>query len=108
MNGAAGTKRCTIVYALRERQWMWTVELPLDASVGEALEAARRACAEAPEPDVAARVPWDGSAIGIFGEIVEREYVPEDGDRIEIYRPLQHDPKVTRRERARRLRTRGR
>ena len=107
MSGA-GTKRCTVVYALHEHQRLWTVELPPEASVGDALEAARRQAEAGREEEVAAQVPWQSAPVGIFGEIVERGHVPEDGDRIEIYRPLQHDPKLTRRERARRHRTRGR
>ena len=107
MSAATDTKRCTVVYALRERQRLWTVELPRQANVRQTLEAAHRA-ADASEPDVAAEVPWESAAVGIFGELVARECVPEDGDRFEIYRPLQHDPKLTRRARARQLRTRGR
>ena len=44
-------------------------------------------------------VPWDAD-VGIFGELCERDAVPRDGDRIEIYRPLKSDPKVSRRARA--------
>ena len=38
--------------------------------------------------------------IGVFGEQVEDDYVLADGDRVEIYRPLQQDPKELRRHRA--------
>ena len=40
------------------------------------------------------------SAVGIFGKLVRREQVLQDGDRIEIYRPLAQDPKEARRARA--------
>lgn len=85
-------KRCTVVYALPGRQWLWTVELPDDATVDEALRQARQ---HAGELDV----PW-GADTGIFGESCARESVPRDGDRIELYRPLSSDPKVSRRARA--------
>lgn len=45
--------------------------------------------------------------IGIFGKAVARTAVLEDGDRVEIYRPLRADPKETRRRRAARRRERG-
>ena len=84
-------KRCVVVYALPERQWQWRVSLSDAATVDEALAGAR---AQAAGLDV----PWDG-AVGIFGALCDRNAVPRDGDRIEIYRPLRADPKVTRRER---------
>jgi putative ubiquitin-RnfH superfamily antitoxin RatB of RatAB toxin-antitoxin module len=85
-------KRCRVVFALPERQWTWELELADRATVAEALECARARCGDAP-------VPWDAD-VGIFGEICGRDTVPRDGDRIEIYRPLKSDPKVSRRARA--------
>jgi uncharacterized protein len=38
--------------------------------------------------------------IGIFGSVSKWEQVVKQGDRIEIYRPLIHDPKEARRNRA--------
>jgi len=34
---------------------------------------------------------------GIWGQIVDRDFVLKDGDRVEIYRPLQLDPREARR-----------
>ena len=39
--------------------------------------------------------------VGIFGRLCHVDSVLEDGDRIEIYRPLHEDPKAMRRKRAR-------
>jgi len=39
-------------------------------------------------------------ALGVFGQRVADEYLPQPGDRIEIYRPLQQDPKELRRQHA--------
>lgn len=90
-------KRCLVAFASRDRQYLWQVELPPEATIGDALEAARR---QAPlEP-----VPWDDAPVGIFGEFKQRSDVPRDGDRIELYRPLAADPRESRRERVRRLR----
>jgi hypothetical protein len=38
--------------------------------------------------------------VGIFGKVARRDVKLRDGDRIEIYRPLQEEPKLARRNRA--------
>ena len=86
-------KRCVVVYALPERQWQWQVTLADTDTVAEALAQARVQAG-----DLA--VPWE-SQLGIFGALCDRNAVPRDGDRIEIYRPLKADPKESRRERVR-------
>lgn len=91
-------KRCWVAYATPARQYLWSVEVAEEASVREVLAAAR----ETAPPD--AGVPWDESGVGIFGEPCSREHIPRDGDRVELYRPLVHDPKEARRDRVRRLR----
>jgi putative ubiquitin-RnfH superfamily antitoxin RatB of RatAB toxin-antitoxin module len=85
-------KTCLVSFATPERQWIWRLSLDDGASVADALLAAR---------DLAGgvEVPW-GADVGIFGELCSRDVVPRDGDRIEIYRPLKSDPKVSRRARA--------
>ena len=85
-------KRCTVAYALPERQWLWQVDAPDSATVGELISRARDMAG-------AMDVPWDGP-VGVFGALCERSVVPRDGDRIEIYRPLNADPKESRRARA--------
>lgn len=39
--------------------------------------------------------------LGVFSELVADDYLCVQGDRVEIYRPLQQDPKELRRQRAR-------
>src|SRR5687768_11206107 len=85
-------KRCNVVFATAGRQWSWSVELDDHATVADALLQARRQAG-------ALDIPWDAD-VGIFGELCRREAIPRDGDRIEIYRPLRSDPKVSRRARA--------
>src|SRR6516165_5751478 len=84
----------------RERQYLWSVELPVSARIADALAAAR---AQAPA-DLAAEIPWERAPVGIFGEPRSRNDSCEDGDRIELYRPLQRDPRARRRERVERER----
>lgn len=92
-------KRCTVVYALRERQFEWPLELPARACIGEALDAARRLAGES-----GAQIPWDSAAVGVFGVQCRRADPVADGDRIELYRPLKRDPRERRRERVQRER----
>jgi putative ubiquitin-RnfH superfamily antitoxin RatB of RatAB toxin-antitoxin module len=104
----AGTKRCVVAYATREHQYLWTVHLPAQATVAEALEAARSLAAHS-GPTQGTReelsdIPWETAPVGIFGVSCNRQAVPADGDRIEIYRPLRSDPRDRRRERVRRER----
>jgi uncharacterized protein len=100
--GGSGRKRCSVAYATRERQYLWTVELPSGASIAEALAAARASLA--PEDAAVAAIPWDSAAVGIFGEPRARGDPCADGDRIELYRPLRRDPRQGRRERVQRER----
>jgi putative ubiquitin-RnfH superfamily antitoxin RatB of RatAB toxin-antitoxin module len=43
-------------------------------------------------------VPWDSAPVGVFGVRRARGEACADGERIEIYRPLEHDPRERRRE----------
>ncbi len=80
---------------------MWAVDIPQDASIADAIEAARQL---ADEPDV----PWDTAPVGIFGEPRERSDLPVEGDRVELYRPLPNDPRDRRRANVQQQRKFGR
>jgi putative ubiquitin-RnfH superfamily antitoxin RatB of RatAB toxin-antitoxin module len=102
----AGSKRCVVAYATRDHQYLWTVDLPAQATVAEAISTARGFAADnrttrgtREEID---QIQWDTAPVGIFGELCDRRSVPADGDRIEIYRPLRSDPRERRREKVRR------
>src|SRR5579862_8862409 len=95
-----GRKRCVVAYATRERQYLWAVDVDTDATIADAIEAAREL---ADEPDV----PWDTAPVGIFGEARERSDRPAEGDRVELYRPLPNDPRDRRRERVQKQRKSG-
>jgi uncharacterized protein len=84
-------KTVAVTFALPGQQWSWEVTLGDAGTVGDALDKAR-------EQAGGIDVPWDGP-IGIFGALCDRDAVPRDGDRIEIYRALKADPKESRRER---------
>ncbi len=96
-------KRCTVAFATRERQYLWSVELPPTARIADALAVAR---AQVPD-ELAGQVPWDSAPVGIFGEPRKRSDGCAEGDRIELYRPLRCDPRERRRERVERERRGG-
>jgi putative ubiquitin-RnfH superfamily antitoxin RatB of RatAB toxin-antitoxin module len=96
MNSA---KHCLVAFALPLRQFLWAVQVPMAATVAEVLQQARLQAAARGEDG---QVPWDSEALGIFGEPCDRNEVPRDGDRVEIYRPLINDPRASRRARTRR------
>jgi uncharacterized protein len=96
------SKRCTVAYATRARQYLWTVELPVTATIADALAAARERAAA--EEGQGAAIPWDSAPVGVFGEPRSRSDGFAEGDRIELYRPLGKDPRERRRERAERER----
>jgi uncharacterized protein len=97
--------RCLVAYATRERQYLWSVELPPRATIAEALAAARRIA----ERESAGLDPslWEAAPVGVFGEPRTRGAQVEEGDRVELYRPLHADPRARRRARVQRERRTG-
>jgi len=95
---AEATIRVEVVYALPGEQALVALEVAAGTTAGEAV---RRSGIPARWPDA------DTRCIGVFGEHVDPGRVLEDGDRVEIYRPLLADPKEARRETARRRRAGG-
>ena len=69
------------------------LQLPDEATIDDALRSARTVLGEQ-------AVNWDQAPTGIYGKIVSRPHRWGNGDRIELYRPLQLDPRAKRRERA--------
>lgn len=100
----AGTIHVDVVFALPDRQ----VVLPLDVPAGTTLHDAVRCSG------IVERFPGmidpGRTPMGIFGKIEKqpRQRVLEDGDRVEIYRPLVIEPNAARKRRAQRRRAAGR
>jgi uncharacterized protein len=98
---AAPRKRCLVAYATPARQYLWPIELPAEATIAAALTACRAVVGESADGVL---IPWDSAPVGVFGEPRVRTAPFADGDRIELYRPLERDPRVRRRERVARER----
>ena len=87
-----------VVFALPRQQVLVSVSLAEGATVAEAIDAAGLA-ARFPEEQL------DALPTGIWGRPAERDAVVRDGDRVEIYRPLEIDPREARRQLAQAGRT---
>lgn len=85
-----------VILAWPRRHLHRRVSLPLGATVGEAVAAAGF------EPSELART----SGVAVHGERSNHAMPLRDGDRVELLRPLQADPKEARRVRADRQRQR--
>ena len=81
-----------VVYALADRQALIAVVIPSGATVGEAIDQSGIA-RKFPEHDLSA------CTLGIWGRLTDSEHTLQDGDRVEIYRPLLIDPREARRRR---------
>jgi len=90
-------KRCLVAIDAAAGPLLFEVDLAGDATIDAVLAQARDA---AQRDRVPCDIDWDGAATGIWGQRCERAAVPQDGDRIEVYRPLLADPRERRRRRA--------
>lgn len=82
-----------VVYAKPEHQELITLRIENGATAAQAIE----------QSGILQRYPEIDAGnveIGIFGKICAFDRLLQDGDRVEIYRPLRADPKDLRRQRA--------
>lgn len=82
-----------VVYALPERAWSATLQLPGGVIASEAVA----------QSQFATLIPgFDATSLtyAVFGKTISAATVLRDGDRLELLRPLVADPKQARRRRA--------
>jgi len=82
-----------VAYALPDKQLILTFELPEGQTVEEAIHAS----------GILKRfdsIDLKTNKVGIFGKSVKLDYILQDKDRVEVYRPITCDPKEVRRQRA--------
>lgn len=88
--------RIEIAYAEVVQQWLWQRDVPEGSTLAQALDDAevRAAC-----PALQSAEP---PAVGVWSKVVAEPsaYILQEGDRVEIYRPLIIDPKAARKARA--------
>ena len=82
-----------VAYALPELQTIITLTLPKGTTVQQAIVASKVL-------ELYPDLNKTELNVGIFGSACKLENLLKTGDRVEIYRPLHHDPKEARRQRA--------
>jgi putative ubiquitin-RnfH superfamily antitoxin RatB of RatAB toxin-antitoxin module len=82
-----------VVYALPERQYLRKVKLAEGSSVEQAIQASGLL-------ELRQDIDLKSNKIGIYSRSAKLGDTLNDGDRVEIYRPLIADPKELRRQRA--------
>lgn len=87
------TLNIEVCYALPGKQELIKLNLPVGATVQQALEASGL-LAKYPEIDL------KKNKFGIFAKLSKLDAALRDRDRVEIYRPLIADPKEVRKQRA--------
>jgi putative ubiquitin-RnfH superfamily antitoxin RatB of RatAB toxin-antitoxin module len=88
----ADTIDVEIAYAERNRQFLRRLTLPAGATIADAIAASNL------EEEFSIDVR--SLSTGVWSKPASRDAVLSDGDRIELYRPLEVDPKDARRRRA--------
>jgi putative ubiquitin-RnfH superfamily antitoxin RatB of RatAB toxin-antitoxin module len=89
-----------VAFALPSEQALVVVDIAVGATAADAIEQSGLQ-KRFPEHDFVAM------QIGVWGRLVGPDYRVKDGDRVEIYRALQIDPREARRRLARAGRTMG-
>lgn len=89
----ADTIAIEVAYATLQKQKIISLEVVAGDSIRDAVKLSGMV-EHFPEIDI------ETSDLGVFGKSVNDNYQLEQGDRIEIYRPLIADPKEVRRQRA--------
>ncbi len=93
MESPEGRIRVEVAYAGSQHQVLVACEIRASATLGEAIEASG-VLLQYPEIDLTQ------NRVGVFGRLKSLDSCLQAGDRVEIYRPLQVDPKEVRRRRA--------
>ncbi|MEY4474953.1 MAG: hypothetical protein RL248_720 [Pseudomonadota bacterium] len=82
-----------VVYALPERQYAHTVSLDVGSTIEDAINVSGLL-------ELRPEIDLKKNKLGIYSRQVKLGDKLNDGDRVEIYRPLIADPKELRRQRA--------
>ncbi len=82
-----------VAYALPQEQVVLRVDVPAGATVRDAVN---QSGLLARYPDIS----LEQNRVGIYARLVSPDDAVSAGDRVEVYRPLQADPKASRRAKA--------
>lgn len=84
----------SVVYATKEKQWLFEAIVARGTSAQELIEMS----GFFEQVNSLKGIDTDSLTIGVYTEKVTMDYLLEEGDRVEIYRPLTADPKEVRRQ----------
>ena len=87
----AGKLSIEVVFATPTRQWLGRMAVSTGTSAREAILAS-------PVPTEFPDFDFASCPLGVWGKPVDDKHVLADGDRVEAYRELLHDPREVRRE----------
>ena len=87
------TIQVEVAYAKPDKQWVISCDVKRSATIEKTIKQSG-VFAECPE------LVLEDLIVGVFGVMRRLSDVVKSGERIEIYRPLQCDPKEARRDRA--------
>lgn len=90
-----------VVYALPKEQTLLSLQIDKDSTVEQVILESG-ICHQYPDIDLKV------NKVGVWNKAVKLTQLVEDGDRIEIYRPLIADPKEVRKRRAEKAKLEGR
>ena len=82
-----------LVFALPDRQVLRPITLEEGSTVADVISKGNL------EKDFPG-LEFDNTQAGVWGQPVGRDHVVRDGDRVELYRPLEMDPREARRLKA--------
>jgi uncharacterized protein len=82
-----------VAYASPEQQVILALKIPEGSTVEQAIKASGLL-------NHFPGITWADITAGIFGSVCKLDQPLKQADRVEIYRPLIHDPKEARRQRA--------
>ena len=84
----------SVVYATKEKQWVYESVVSRGTSAQELIEMSGFPT----QINDLNGVDIESLTIGVYADKVSMDYLLEEGDRVEIYRPLTADPKEVRRQ----------
>jgi len=94
-------RQVEVVYGTPEKQKIITISVSPETSIEEAINASGILT-------IFKEIDLSTNKVGIWNRVAKLSDIVDDGDRIEIYRPLIADPKEVRKRRAEKAKTEGR
>jgi putative ubiquitin-RnfH superfamily antitoxin RatB of RatAB toxin-antitoxin module len=88
------TINVSLVFATEQKQWIHEAQVARGTSAQELIESSEFMA----KVETLSAVKLELLDIGVFSQKIALDYLLEEGDRVELYRPLTADPKEVRRQ----------